>query len=72
MAALKNDIRVIVFLDNPLKGGVVQAEISETGTSLALIRPALTYSNPTASSVGPEKPSTCICAASLHAATRLL
>lgn len=41
------------------------------GTSLVLTRPALTCSSPAASSAGPEKPSTCIFAASLHAATRL-
>lgn len=43
-----------------------------TGNSQALTRPALTCSSPAASSVGPEKPNTCICAASLHADSRLL
>lgn len=43
-----------------------------TGNSQALTRPALTCSGTAASSVGPEKPNTCICAASLHADSRLL
>lgn len=42
------------------------------GTSLVRNRPALTCSSAAASSVGPKKPTTCIYAGSLHAATRLL
>lgn len=43
-----------------------------SGISLALTRPALTSSSAAESSAGPEKPSICIFAACLHAASRLL